>query len=215
MRTLMLLAVAAVCGWLAGCTSLGRSTPAETALPIAYEARQAAARLPESPQKQDLASRLDLLTQVLAGSQTPATSHIAAAAQWYELFGPKSCEVTNSTRFADFDGDGTSDGLAVWVLLKDQFGDPVKALGDFRIEAFQYVPRSLDKRGAQKCNWFVSVMSGEEARKYYDAFDRSYRFPLKFAAAPGDDRLLVQATYYLPDGTGRKLFAQRLVKAGE
>ena len=35
------------------------------------------------------------------------------------------------------------------------------------------------------------------------------------ALPPEGDRLVVQATYYLPDGSGKKLFGQRVIKAGE
>ena len=138
---------------------------------------------------------------------------LATAADWYELFGPRTCEVSYFTEFSDFNGDGATDGLTVFVGLADRFGDPVKAVGRFRIETFQYLGHAVDKRGVQLSNWVVNVFAAEDVRRYYDNISRGFRFPLQFATGVEGDRLIVQVTYYLPDDSGRKLFSQRVVKA--
>lgn len=142
-----------------------------------------------------------------------ADEPLVRPADWYALFGPHSCEVSYFTEFSDFSGDGAVDGLTVFVGLADSFGDPVKALGRFRVEAFRYVALAIDKRGEQLSNWVVNVRSAEDVERYYDNVSRGFRFPLGFAKDVEDSRLVVQVTYYLPDGSGRKLFSQRVIKA--
>jgi hypothetical protein len=203
--------VAAACG----CTMPSFAPRSDTtALELAADARHDAEKLPDSPEKKTLLSRLDTLNQVLTGSMTPAASEVVSASCWYDLFGPRRSEVSYFTKFASF-GEGTNNGLVVRVRLLDRFGDPVKALGSFRIETFEYIPRSLEPRGRQIGNWYVSVLSESDVRSYYDTVDRTFRFPVEFASPVTAARLVVQVTYYLPDGTGRKLIDQRVIKPGE
>jgi len=77
------------------------------------------------------------------------------------------------------------------------------------------VPRSLERRGQKLGNWSVSVLSEQDIRKYYDGIDRSYRFPLKVSRGSDTDKIIVQVTYFLPDGSGEKMFADRVIKVGE
>lgn len=142
-----------------------------------------------------------------------ADEPLVSPADWYALFGPQSCDVSFFTAMSDFDADGRVDGLTVFVGLADSFGGPVKALGRFRIEAFRYVGLAIDKRGEQLGNWVVNVRSADDVRQYYDNVSRGFRFPLGFAKDVEESRLVVQVTYYVPDGSGRKLFSQRVIKA--
>ena len=150
---------------------------------------------------------------VPVGASAEDLGPAVTSAEWYELFGPRGCEISYFTEFADFDGDGATDGLVVFVEPVDRFGDPIKVLGRFRIETFQYVSLAIDKRGDQMGNWVINVLSQEDVRRYYDNITRGFRFPLQFAAPPETNRLIVQVTYYLPDGSGEKLFGRRLIKA--
>jgi hypothetical protein len=147
-----------------------------------------------------------------AGTTAEDLGPAVTGPQWYELFGPQGCDISYFTEFADFDGDGATDGLIALVGVVDRFGDPIKVLGRFRIETFQYVSRAAEKRGPQTGNWVVNVLTEQDVRRYYDNITRGFRFPLQFVAPPETDRLIVQVTYYLPDGSGEKLFARRLIK---
>ncbi len=197
-----------------GCRGLSSPGPSEEALSLLVEARREAERLPESPEREQLLGRLETLREVMTGQPSTEVARTVGAAQWYELFGPKRCAVSYFTKFADFDEDGRRDGVVARVRLEDRFGDPVKALGFFRLEAFRYVPHRIDKRGAQVGNWPVHVFTEDDVARYYDRQKESFRFPLQFADPVADDRIVVRATYYVPDGTGRKLFGRRTVKAG-
>jgi hypothetical protein len=216
LRATPVLLIAVVLAGSAGCTPWWQAREADPAVAgLVAEARSDAGKLPESPERDALVGRLETIQKLLLGEQTPETSRAISSRRWYELFGPKACEISYFTKYADFDGDGAADGLMARLRLEDGFGDPVKALGAFRIETFRYQGLSLEQRGEQFNNWYVSVRSKSDLARYYDSIDRSFRFPLKFASPPEGDRLVVEATYYLPDGSGKKLFGRRVIKAGQ
>lgn len=198
---------------LVGCAQWRTGSDDQALRRLVADVQHEASRLPESPEKDIVVRQLASLEQYLAAGRTAGDESLATAADGYDLFGPKTCAVSYFTEFSDFNGDGTTDGLTVFVELADAFGDPVKALGRFRIETFQYLGLAIDKRGAQLSNWVVNVFAAEDVRRYYDNVSRGFRFPLQFAGGVEGDRLIVQVTYYLPDGSGRKLFSQRVVKA--
>lgn len=212
MRKALVLTASLLLAGLAGCGWWGSDQADPTVVEMVLDARSDAAKLPESPEKAVVVARLEALTKALKGEPSSEASRTVTGSRWYEMFGPAACEVSYFTKFADFNEDGARDGLLVRVRLEDRFGDPIKAVGAFRIEAFNYVVRSNQTRGSQLSNWYVSLYSERDLRRYYDGIDRSFRFPLKFAVAPETDRIVVQVTYYLPDGSGRKLFGERVVK---
>jgi len=140
----------------------------------------------------------------------------APAPEWATLFAPRSLVIgffTCSRNFDDVPGD---DGLVVCVQPLDQFGDPAKAVGWYRLEVFAYRTHTGEKRGGRLGHWIVSVLDAETNRRYYDPVDRAYVFPLVWdhPIDPGTP-VIVQATYYPPGGFTEKLFAQRLIRISE
>jgi hypothetical protein len=210
------MAALAAASAAAGCTESPTARPPAAAVELAAAARSDAAKLPASPEKEALAARLDHLTQVLSVGTATSDAQLVTADRWYELFGPKSVVVDPFTKFADLDSGGAAaKGLEVRVRLKDKFDDPVKGLGSFRIQLYAYVPRSLETKGAEVGNWLINILSEQDIRKYYDTIDRSYRFPLKLEHGLDGTKLIVEVTYYLPDGSGGKMFAQRTITVGK
>jgi hypothetical protein len=135
--------------------------------------------------------------------------------EWAQMFDPKSLVIGFFTQAKDFDGKGGPDGLAVRVQPIDQFGDPTKAVGAYRIEVFDYRQKSLEKRGDRLGHWFVSVLDAESNRKYYDPIDRAYVFPLLWDQPIGSGQaVVVQAIFYPPGGFDEKLIAQRVIRVG-
>jgi hypothetical protein len=145
----------------------------------------------------------------------PGLEDGGSAPAWALMFAPKSLVIGFFTESKDFSGAGTPEGIEVRVQPIDQFGDPTKAIGSYRIEVFEYHPRSGEKRGPRLGHWFVPVLDVESNRKYYVSVDRSYVFPLLWEKpiAKGTS-VIVQATYYPPAGFQEKLFAQRVIKIG-
>ena len=172
--------------------------------------------LPDSPQKQAVVDRLAELGDLLGGQPKAETSKTLTSDQWYDTFGPKKLAVYyHSTRLVDFDGDGARDTLEVAVGLEDQFGDPVKAFGAFRIETFNYQIHSLENRGRRAGNWYIPVHTEKEIKKYYDSRSRCFLFPLKLTHGVETEKTIVQVMYYYPDGSGNKLIARRVVKVNQ
>ena len=209
------MALLAVAGAAVGCTESPTARPPATAVELAVAARNDAAKLPASPEKEALAARLDHLAQVLSSGAATSDAQLVTCERWYELFGPKSVVVDPFTKFAALDPSGAAKGLEVRVRLKDKFDDPVKALGSFRVQLYVYVPRSLETKGAEFGNWLINILSEQDVRKYYDAIDRSYRFPLKLERGLESKKIIVEVTYYLPDGSGDKMFGQRTITVGD
>jgi hypothetical protein len=134
---------------------------------------------------------------------------------WCEVFLPRSLVIGFFTRSKNFDSLPGDDGLEVRLQPLDQFGDPVKAVGSYRVEVFAYRLHTSEKRGDRLGHWFVSVLDVESNRRYYDPVDRSYVFPLLWdKEIPQGTAVVVQATFYPPAGFQEKLFAQRVIRIG-
>ena len=100
-------------------------------------------------------------------------------------FGPR--QVVLQPSFTRIVGQSKNDGeqtgkIEVYVQLKDQFGDPIKSLGRFRFELFQYQPAVSDPRGqrfsvdgVQKFDLTMIDVN----QQYWDSTTCNYRFDLK------------------------------------
>jgi len=226
-----------------GCGTV-RSEPAPRELQKAAELadvlREEALSLPQDAARERLVTGLIQLRDLVnpefsgppePGRQTPAVAGATGApapvgrapagleddqpaAGWTAMFAPKSLVIGFFTQSKSFGGPGGAEGLEVRIQPLDQFGDPTKAIGAYRIEVFEYRPRSGEKRGNRLGHWYVTVLDADSTRKYYDSVDRSYVFPLLWdkPIAAGTS-VIVQATFYPPD-TEEKLLAQRVIKIG-
>jgi hypothetical protein len=216
----------------AGCSSL-RGPDADrvrVSAELAGSLREEALKLPDGGERERLVTGLIQLEELLAAptsplkpaatapgepSLPPPQGGLAPVPAWATMFAPASLVIGFFTRSRDFDGVPGDDGLEVRLQPLDQFGDPTKAVGSYRVEVFAYRPLSLEKRGARLGHWFVSVLDVASTRKYYDPVDRSYVFPLLWKEPIETGKsVIVQATYYPPAGFREKLFAQRVIKIG-
>ena len=217
----------------AGCGSL---RPSDTfardqrVLDLADALRDEALKVPQDGQRERLVSGLIRLRELMLAESSlkPAGEAPGAptlpepqggdqpAPPWATMFAPRSLVVGFFTRSKNFDEVPGDDGLEVRLQPLDQFGDPTKAVGSYRIEVFTYRLHTGEKRGRRLGHWFVSVLDEASNRQYYDPVDRSYVFPLLWdrEIEPGA-AVIVQATYYPPGGFTEKLFAQRVVRIGE
>jgi hypothetical protein len=218
---------------LAGC---GTSHPAEpqrqvAAAELADVLREEALKLPDAPSRDRLVTGLVQVRELLTEPGSPLKGDEPAkpgepklpsppggarpTAAWTTMFMPANLIIGFFTRSRDFDGAPGDDGLEVRLQPMDQFGDPTKAVGSYRIEVYEYRLHSTDKRGVRLGHWFISVLDAESNRKYYDSVDRSYVFPLLWdKPIKAGTSVIVQATYYPPAGFQQKLVAQRVVKVG-
>lgn len=233
MRLSALLAALAACALVgpAGCAADASRNVAQErmAADLADTLRAEALKLPDGGQRERLVSGLIQLRELLVDASglkptddatgaplapTPAGGK-SPAPEWAMMFAPRSLVIGFFTRSKNFDNLPGDDGLDVRIQPLDTFGDPTKAVGAYRIEAFAYRIHSGEKRGERLGHWYVSVLDAESNRKYYDPVDRSYVFPLLWdKEIPVGTTVIVQATYYPPGGFQDKLFAQRVIKVG-
>lgn len=217
----------------AGCSAT-RSPEAEQlimAADLADALREEALKLPDAAQRERLVSGLIQLRELMTGESllkpagpSPEGPRAPApeggnrpAPPWATMFAPASLVIGFFTRSRNFGGGGAGDeGLEVKVQPLDQFGDPAKAVGSFRIEVFQYRVRSSEKKGDRLGHWVVNVLDAESNRQYYDRVDRCYVFPLLWESPiESGTQVIVQATYTPPGGFREKLFAQRVIRIGQ
>ena len=228
------LGFAASAGVLAavGCDGWGSSARDDRrllAVQLADALRQEALQLPDEQPRDRLVTGLGQLRDILIGEVEPKpldsgeagpvlpepAGGLGAVPPWAMLFAPRTLVIGFFTQSRNFDQVPGDDGLEVRVQPIDQFGDPTKAVGSYRIEAFAYRNTSTDKRGRRLGHWFVAVLDAESNSKYYDPIDRSYVFPLLWEEPlPAGMLVIVQATYYPPGGFDEKLIAQRVIKIG-
>lgn len=114
------------------------------------------------------------------------------------------------TKISDWSGDGKPDGIEALVELRDQFGDPCKARGQFVFELFDYQPQSPDPRGTRLVNpWIGSIKTVDEQRQRWNFASRCYLFRLE------SDRIKETGSYVMsvsfePEG-GTRLFDQFVI----
>lgn len=222
------LALALVVGvsLVAGCT-LPQTPDANrqaAAADLADTLRAVALKLPDQASRDQLVTGLITIRNMLSTPDEPEGAEpklpmppgaAAPAPAWATMFAPTSLAIGFFTRSRDFDGQPGDDGLEVRIQALDQFGDPTKAVGSYRIEVFSYRTLTTEKRGDRLGHWYVPVLDVESNRKFYDPVDRSYVFPLLWEKPiPAGTTVIVQATFYPPEGFKQKLFAQRVIKVG-
>ena len=102
-----------------------------------------------------------------------------------------------------WDGDeATPPQLAVYVDLLDSFGDRIKSPGTFRMELYQYVPRSSINTGARIAAWDdINLYRLLDNSSYWQDHLRTYKFELLLGFFPQPDRkYIIQATCITPSG---------------
>jgi hypothetical protein len=201
---------------------------------LADALREEDLKLPDGGQRDRLVSGLIQLRELLTGgSASPLKAEQATSGQpvlpeppggarsaleGAAMFTPRDLVIgyfTESKNFAGKNAEEGDQGLEVRIRPLDQFGDPTKAVGWYRIEVFQYRPHSGEKRGERLGHWIVKCLDADSNRKYYDPVDRSYVFPLLWEKpVASGSMVVVQATYYPPAGFQEKLFAQRVIRVG-
>jgi len=94
---------------------------------------------------------------------------------------------------------GAADTIESYVELRDKFGDPIKAMGEFRFELFRYRPAFPDPRGARFEHDGLQILDlrGIEVnQQHWDSITRSYRLPLRLPQeARSLKRIVLQVTF--------------------
>ncbi|MCH9022675.1 MAG: hypothetical protein IID32_07900 [Planctomycetes bacterium] len=90
--------------------------------------------------------------------------------------------------------EGLSDRIDVFVELRDQYGDPIKATGRFRFEFYHCTAKaSADLRGKRFAVLQIDLTDPEKNQAQWDKITRSYRIGLELQEKIG--HLVLQVTY--------------------
>jgi len=91
------------------------------------------------------------------------------------------------------------DKIKVYLALKDKYEDPLKALGSFRFEMFQYRPAYSDPRGRrypEKGLQVIDLTNKEDNQNHWDKTTRNYHFSLDMPELlPGQKKFVLQVTF--------------------
>ena len=119
-----------------------------------------------------------------------------------ELLEPVRIKVHHSSTVVRKEAGGKFDGLVVACEVKDRFGDPVKALGVMRFEAYAYARSQPGNKGARVGFWpSVSIDSLEAIQQHWDGIWGLYRFNLRWPRQVRvKDRFVLEATLTTPEG---------------
>jgi len=107
--------------------------------------------------------------------------------------------------------------IETYVRLTDQFGDPLKALGQFSFELFEYRPAASDPRGRRFSINGVQKFDLTEIdanQRHWDSITGNYRFTLKLPDVPNGPpkTVVMQVTFSTDSGLrleGILIVAQR------
>lgn len=116
---------------------------------------------------------------------------------------PKQIKIQPFTKIKSFDVGGTPDGIAVVLRPTDQFGDPVKVVGQMYFELYTYKKASGERKGDRLEFWERTIATGEDQKLYWDRTSQMYEFPLAWTQGmpPAPNRkYILTATYRAPWG---------------
>jgi hypothetical protein len=137
---------------------------------------------------------------LLGGCQE--TSPAPRTAYWACGFGPEQIRLQPSfTKVLETKADASNGGglIEAYIELRDQFGDPIKALGKFRVEMFKYRPAFSDPRGQRFPEGGIQEidLSGiSENQRSWDSITRSYHLSLPMPKMSSEMRQFVlQVTF--------------------
>ena len=92
--------------------------------------------------------------------------------------------------------------LAVYIDLLDNFGARIKTPGIFRLELYEYVPRSSLPMGRRITVWDdVNLYRADKNNQYWQDHLRAYKFDLQLNFFPKKGQTyILQATCITPSG---------------
>ena len=101
---------------------------------------------------------------------------------------------------------GDTGGIDAYVELLDQFGDPIKAVGEFRFEIFRYQPAVADRRGTrfeEEGMQEVDLRDLGVNQQYWDDITQCYRMRLKLPEEAAALRQIVLQVTFMAEGADR------------
>ncbi len=114
---------------------------------------------------------------------------------------PSEIKIEPFTKVRSFNDDDIPDGILAIVRPVDRFGDPVKAVGLFYFELWEYRQASQDRKGERIEFWDRPINSTDDVRIHWSRA-QMYEFQLAWTQGEGSIRpgrkYLFTATYRTP-----------------
>ena len=122
----------------------------------------------------------------------------------HSQYDPLKIDIMPLTEFVGVSAEEYSQ-ITVYVSLLDAFGCQMKTPSVFRFELYEYVARTVDRKGKRLYLWpDIDLNDATENNNYWKDFLRAYNFTLNTGIDPGLPRTYVlQVTCVMP--TGKRL----------
>lgn len=151
----------------------------------------------------------------LAGcAKSPGITDARSQEQMLTLLMPNRIEIVEPfTRIRSFDDNATPDGIELLLQAVNSLDNPgLMIVGDVRVEFFEYVPASGDRKGRRIDYWDVKLRTEEHQRTHWNQITQMYEFRLRAdpAVIPGGEKYVLAVTYNSP--LGQHLTAECLIR---
>ena len=107
------------------------------------------------------------------------------------------------TRVRDFDHDNSEDGIELLLQAVNSMDNPgLQIVGNVRVELYEFVEASAEKKGKRLDRWSVDLSSLELQQKHWNQLTQMYEFKLEVdpAVLPRKRKFVLAVTYNTPQG---------------
>ena len=141
---------------------------------------------------------------LLGCASTPPATNDAAQRQMLSLLMPGRIEIVEPfTRVKSFDDDPAPDGIELLLQAVNSLDNPgLMIVGDVRVELYEHVPASADRKGRRLEQWDVKLSTTEHQRTYWNPITQMYEFRLAVDpnTIPPAEKFVLLVTYNSPLG---------------
>ena len=148
---------------------------------------------------------LYLVLVVIGLSFFPGCHKFAQSGNSYDkpgpcVYSPAKVHIIGLTSLKRIPGAGSSSVISAYVSLHDSFDSSIKAPGVFRLELYEYVPRSTKPKGKRLYEWDdIDLNDAEINNDYWEDFLRAYNFQVEVGIDPDvPATYILQVTYITP-----------------
>lgn len=143
-----------------------------------------------------------LLLVVVGCASPPRDRDVIAQRKMLSLLMPSRIEIVQPfTRVKSFRGGATPDGIELLLRAVNSLDNPgLMIAGEIRVELFEYVPASGERRGPRVEQWEIDLTTEKQQRAHWNNMTQMYTFRLAFdpANGPASDSYVLAVTYRSP-----------------
>jgi hypothetical protein len=137
-------------------------------------------------------------------ASTPLATDDAQRREMLAMVLPEKIEIVDPfTRVGDFEAPPGPDGIELYLRAVNPMGDTgMMVVGDLRVELYEFVPASADKKGKRLELWNVALRTAAEQRRHWNRLTQMYEFRLglNLQKLTPAERYVVYVSYDSPLG---------------